>query len=144
MLGNYLSAATLWQDRAIPQGPRSTAAAGLSTRPRVLIRGEAIQATDTVPDAPGHPEPSKQAGSSTWRCASSRPACPTSAATHFTKALTLAPDLAVRPIAAYYLQKMGKPVPEAAKNPAQGAVTVPPASPEPTKPSTASTERHRG
>ena len=29
--------------------------------------------------------------------------------------LTLAPDLAVRPIAAYYLEKMGKPVPAASK-----------------------------
>jgi hypothetical protein len=33
------------------------------------------------------------------------------AAEHFTKALTLAPDMMYRPIAAYYLEKLGKPVP---------------------------------
>ena len=36
---------------------------------------------------------------------------PEDAATHFTQALTLAPELGVRPIAAYYLEKLGKPVP---------------------------------
>ena len=40
---------------------------------------------------------------------------PEDAAAHFTKALTLAPDLPVRPIAAYYLEKMGKPVPPVPK-----------------------------
>ena len=37
---------------------------------------------------------------------------PTDAGEHFTNALTWAPDLPLRPIAAYYLQKLGKPVPE--------------------------------
>jgi len=36
---------------------------------------------------------------------------PDEAAEHLTKALTMAPDLAVRPVAAYYLEKLGKPVP---------------------------------
>jgi hypothetical protein len=36
---------------------------------------------------------------------------PEDAATHFTKALTLTPELPTRLIAAYYLGKMGKPVP---------------------------------
>ena len=38
------------------------------------------------------------------------------AAESFTKALTLVPGLGVRPIAAYYLEKMGKPVPPPAKS----------------------------
>ena len=38
---------------------------------------------------------------------------PEDAATHFTQALTLAPDLGVRAIATYYLEKIGKPVPAA-------------------------------
>ena len=46
---------------------------------------------------------------------------PTEAATHFTNALTWAPDLVVRPIAAYYLQKLGKPVPEALKRSTENA-----------------------
>jgi hypothetical protein len=48
---------------------------------------------------------------------------PDEAAVHFTKALTLAPDLAVRPIAAYYLGKMGKPVPPPIKR--DGATVKP-------------------
>ncbi len=40
---------------------------------------------------------------------------PEKAAEHFTSALTLAPDLITRPIAAYYLEKMGKPVPPPSK-----------------------------
>lgn len=36
---------------------------------------------------------------------------PNNAAEHFTRALTLVPGLQVRPIAAYYLEKIGKPVP---------------------------------
>jgi hypothetical protein len=36
---------------------------------------------------------------------------PDQAAEHFTSSLTLAPQLTTRPIAAYYLEKMGKPVP---------------------------------
>jgi hypothetical protein len=46
---------------------------------------------------------------------------PEEAAEHFTKALTLAPDLVVRPIAAYYLEKIGKPVPPPSKSPGGAA-----------------------
>ena len=41
---------------------------------------------------------------------------PLDAVESLTKALTLAPGLAVRPIAAYYLEKMGQPVPPPPKN----------------------------
>ena len=40
---------------------------------------------------------------------------PDQAAEYFTRSLKLVPDLAVRPIIAYYLEKMGKPVPELPK-----------------------------
>src|SRR5262249_37736040 len=36
---------------------------------------------------------------------------PEEAAKHFTNALTLSPDMPTRPIAAYYLEKLGKAVP---------------------------------
>ena len=50
-------------------------------------------------------------GNSTWPSATWKAGQPTDAADHFTKALTLEPDLTLRPIAAYYLEKLGKPVP---------------------------------
>ena len=40
---------------------------------------------------------------------------PDRAAEYFTRALKLVPELAVRPIIAYYLEKLGKPVPELPK-----------------------------
>jgi hypothetical protein len=40
---------------------------------------------------------------------------PDRAAEHFTQALKLVPDLPVRPIIAYYLERMGRPVPELPK-----------------------------
>ena len=47
---------------------------------------------------------------------------PDHAAEFFTHVLKLVPDIAVRPIIAYYLEKMGKPVPEL---PAKSTVTLP-------------------
>jgi len=46
---------------------------------------------------------------------------PDDAAEHFTKALTLFPELQFRPIAAYYLERMGKPVPPPPKTTARTA-----------------------
>jgi len=40
---------------------------------------------------------------------------PDGAADYFTRALKLVPELAVRPIIGYYLEKLGKPVPELPK-----------------------------
>ena len=58
---------------------------------------------------------------------------PDDAAAHFTQALTLAPDLGVRPIAAYYLEKIGKPVPPLKRGTAAAvddkSATKPPVSP---------------
>ena len=109
LLGNYLSAATLWQDRAIPRlrfdRSNRVLAAGAA-----FVRGEAMQATNTFLAVPGT---LSQQGS--WQydlgLCKLEGGLPEEAAEHFTKALTLAPDLAVRPIAAYYLEKLGKPVP---------------------------------
>jgi tetratricopeptide (TPR) repeat protein len=114
LLGNYLSAATLWRDRAIPrvryERSNRVIAAGA-----VLTRGQAVQAVDTFLTLPG--TLSQQAS---WEfdlaMCDLEAGMPDDAATHFTKALTLAPDIAVRPIAAYYLEKMAKPVPAASKN----------------------------
>ena len=54
---------------------------------------------------------------------------PQPAAEHFTQALTLEPKLTVRPVAAYYLEKLGKPVPPAAgaETESAGVATTEPA-----------------
>jgi tetratricopeptide (TPR) repeat protein len=129
LLGNYFSASTLWQTHAIPRArqDRSTrvlAAAG------VLTRGEATQSTNDFLSLPA--SLTQQA---TWEydlaMCQLEAGTPDEAAVHFTQALTLAPDLHVRPIAAYYLEKLGKPVPPPLKRepgttkPDGSGVTVP-------------------
>jgi tetratricopeptide (TPR) repeat protein len=109
LLGNYSSAATLWQDRSIPRvrfdRSNRVLAAGAA-----LVRGEAMQATNTFLALPG--TLSTQAA---WEydlaLCKLEGGLPEEAGEHFTRALTMAPDLAVRPVAAYYLEKLGKPVP---------------------------------
>jgi tetratricopeptide (TPR) repeat protein len=109
LLGNYISASTLWRERAIPRirYERSNRVIGAGT---ILSRGQAMQAVDTLLTLPG--TLSQQAS---WEydlaMCDLEAGLPDEAATHFTKALNLAPDIAVRPIAAYYLEKMSKPVP---------------------------------
>jgi hypothetical protein len=46
---------------------------------------------------------------------------PDRAADYFTRALKLVPEIAIRPIAAYYLERMGQPVPPLPKG---GTATV--------------------
>ncbi len=143
LLGNYLLTSSLWQDRSIRRvrDDRSfrTLIAGQG-----MVRGQPLQATNTflsIPSSLG-----KQA---MWEfdlaMCQLEGGLPDGAAEHFTKALTLEPDLTMRPIAAYYLQKLGKPVPpkssgaEAGKSggPAgsgSAPTTVSPPSLTPTKP----------
>jgi tetratricopeptide (TPR) repeat protein len=119
LLGNYLSAATLWQDRAIPRLRFDRSNRVLSAG-SALVRGEAMQATNTFSALPGT---LSQQGS--WQydlgLCKLEGGLPEEAAEHFTKALTMAPDLAVRPVAAYYLEKLGKPVPPPTKRPASAS-----------------------
>jgi tetratricopeptide (TPR) repeat protein len=109
LLGNYLSASTLWEDRAIPR-VRFDRANRVMFGGRDLVRGDAIPATNAVLSVP-----SSLQQQATWSyelaMCQLEGGMPEEAAKQFTQALTLAPDLAIRPIAAYYLQKMGKPVP---------------------------------
>lgn len=109
LLGNYQSAATLWQDRAIPRLRLDRSSRVLSAG-SALVRGEAMQATNTFIALPGT---LSQQGA--WEydlgLCKLEGGMPEEAADHLTRALTLAPDLTVRPIAAYYLEKLGKPVP---------------------------------
>jgi tetratricopeptide (TPR) repeat protein len=109
LLGNYLSTASLWQDRAIARlrNSRSNQVLGAGLG---MVRGQALQAANTFLSLP-----SSLGQQASWEfelaLCQLEAGLPDAAAGNFTRALTLDPNLAGRPIAAYYLEKMGKPVP---------------------------------
>ena len=109
LLGNYLSAATLWHERAIPR-VRAERSGRVLASAVGLTRGESLQTTNAFLGLPT--SLSQQAA---WLfdlgMCQLEAGMPIEAAESLTTALTLAPGLGVRPIAAYYLEKMGKPVP---------------------------------
>ena len=80
-----------------------------------LTRGDAMQTTNAFLALP-----TSLGQQATWQydlgMCQIEAGMPVDAAESLTKALTLAPDLGVRLIAAYYLEKMGKPVPPPAKS----------------------------
>jgi hypothetical protein len=154
LLGNYIPAATLLQDRAIPRVrvARSSRVLSPIEGAGALARGDVVPATNTFLALPATLR--QQA---TWAyelgLCQLEAGLPVDAGSSFTSALTLAPDLAVRPIAAYYLERLGKPVPPRSKSdgqaatPAAAAVPAPAAAPsgaaptEPATPSPAATPR---
>jgi tetratricopeptide (TPR) repeat protein len=109
LLGNYLSSASLWNERSILQVRMERSNRSLMAG-RSFARGDAMQATNLFLGIPSSLE--QQA---TWEFDVAicllEGGKPSEAAEHFTKALTIEPNLTVRPIAAYYLEKLGKPVP---------------------------------
>jgi hypothetical protein len=111
LLGNYSSALAVWNREAIPtlRGQR-TLSAPLATH--ALLEGEAGTAARTLLNIPE--ELARQAA---WEfevgMASLEAGEPVDdTASHLTNALKLAPRMAVRPVIAYYLKKLGRPVPE--------------------------------
>ena len=103
------SAAQLWEDRAIlrlrqDEGMRALAAGS------ALLHGQAKTATTLFLEIPG-----KVGLQASWQydlgICELEAGRPDRAAAALTEALTLAPDLPLRPVAAYYLEKLGKPVP---------------------------------
>ena len=109
LLGNYLSAATLWHERAIPRvrAERSGRILGASAG---LTRGDALQTTNAYLALPASLNQQAAWLYDLGMC-QLEAGMPNDAGESLSKALTLAPALGVRPIAAYYLQKMGQPVP---------------------------------
>ncbi len=133
LLGNYDSALAVWTREAIPslRGQR-TYEAPMSARK--LLGGEPTIATSMLLEIPD--QVTRQA---VWEfeagmasLEAGRPVDET--AEHLTNALKLAPRLTVRPVIAYYLKKLGRPVPEPPAEPAKAE----PAKPE-TKPATPAT-----
>ncbi len=109
LLGFYEPAGQLWEDRAIlrlrqDEGMRALAAGS------GLLHGQAKPATTLFLEIPG-----KIGLQASWQyelgICELEAGKPDQAAAALTEALTLAPDLPLRPVAAYYLEKLGKPVP---------------------------------
>jgi tetratricopeptide (TPR) repeat protein len=127
LLGNYLSTASLWNERSIPQVRLMRSSRTLDAA-KALAHGQAIAAVDQFLGIPGSLD--QQAS---WEfdlaICQLEAGLPDEAARHFTAALTLEPDLSMRPIAAYYLEQMGKPVPP--KREARGKAKVVPVDAKP-------------
>jgi tetratricopeptide (TPR) repeat protein len=113
LLGNYQSAATLWRDRAL-RTLRSERSVRALTVARIMTEGELAAAASsnlTIPTLVNRQSALEfELGQCLLEAGS-----PDEAATHFSQSLKLVPDLPFRPIMAYYLGKMGKPVPELSK-----------------------------
>jgi tetratricopeptide (TPR) repeat protein len=140
LLGNYLVTDSLWREKSIPR-VRFHRTGQLLTAGQLSVRGNAMMSTNTLLTIPNSLQ--QQA---TWEfdlaMCQLEGGLPDAASEHFTKALTLDPDLSVRPIAAYYLEKLGKPVPPArgaagAKKPATPETAGAPAGPTVPTPATA-------
>jgi hypothetical protein len=110
LLGNYASGISIWTKEAIPQiRVQRTLQAPFATRAQ--IDGNPLSATRTFLDLPA--EVGKQAFLEFevgMMCLESGQPLDTTAE-HLTNVLKLQPDIASRPVIAYYLEKLGKPVP---------------------------------
>jgi tetratricopeptide (TPR) repeat protein len=113
LIGSYGFTATLWQQRAIPELRAAQAGQALVTG-QSLLKGEIRAATQGFLQLPN--QVNTEAG---WEAELGlcllESGDPDRAAEHLTKAITLAPTAAIRPVLAYYLEKMGKPVPPVPK-----------------------------
>jgi tetratricopeptide (TPR) repeat protein len=122
LLGNYEYAATLWEKYAIPRLRYERSSRALSAS-QTFVRGELTPATRTLLEIPD-----KIAMQAMWEYDAGlcrlEEGIPELAAEHFTKALTMSPKLNLRPVIAYYLEKLGKPVPEAPATPAPASTAA--------------------
>jgi len=132
LLGNYENAVTLWRDKSVSQ-VRTQRSMIAPAAAQMLLNGEPMTSTRMFLEIPE--QVALQAG---WEFELALAALegglpPELAADHFTAALTLEPSMPVRPLIAYYLEKLGKPVPppKPADLPRPAPTT---ASPEPTTP----------
>ncbi len=128
LLGNYHSAATLWHERSIPR-VRAERSGRILASAAGFMRGDALQTTNAFLALPTSLNQQAAWLYDLGMC-QIEAGMPLNAAESLTKALTLSPGLAVRPIAAYYLEKMGQPVPPPPKTArAKGALNQAPADP---------------
>lgn len=135
LMGNCEYAATLWDRYAIPRLRQDRANRALSAT-QGYIGGEAKAATAALLELP-----EKVNQQANWEYDSAlcrlEGGAPEQAAEHFTRVLTLAPKYVLRPVVAYYLEKLGKPVPpipsDAKATPAPAAAKPAAETPRPTE-----------
>ena len=123
LIGNSQVAAYRWERTAIPQVQGEQLQIGLMAGVSA-IRGEVKGATSGFLNLPG-----KVNNQANWEfdlgmCLLESGQSPELVAEHLTRALTLTSDLPFRPIIAYYLQKLGKPVPPLSPSAATATATV--------------------
>jgi tetratricopeptide (TPR) repeat protein len=109
LLGNYLSAASLWGERAIPRLRYERSQRALMAG-QILGRGEAVPAVNSVLSIPGLINRQGAWLYELGQCLLES-GSPERAAEAFEQALKLVPETNLRPIMAYYLEKMGRAVP---------------------------------
>ena len=110
LLGNYSDAIGLWGDRSIAQVQRQRSIeAPLATK--MLLGGDPIASTRVLLTIPENVELQAQWEFELALAALEGGKPPDVTANHFQMALKLEPNLTVRPVIAYYLEKLGKPVP---------------------------------
>ena len=134
LLGNYEQAVFLWRDKSVNQlqtqrGMMAPAATVM------MLNGDPMASTRMFLELPEKVDQQAE-----WEfelgLAALEGGLPSElAAEHFTTALKLEPNLAVRPVIAYYLEKLGKPVPPPKAEAPAPATTTPAAvpAPEPTQ-----------
>src|SRR5262249_29259793 len=109
LVGNYDYAANLWSRYSL-RSLRFERSFNALSAAAALIHGELKVADNTFESIPAKISPQ-----ASWAfdlgISHLEGGDPASAAEAFTAALTLEPKFALRPIAAYYLEKLGKPVP---------------------------------
>ncbi len=110
LLGNYTNALSLWTERSIGQ-LRTQRLMQAPMAAQAFLRGEPVAATRMYIELPEKVD--QQAG---WEfelgMAALEGGLPTAfVAEHLKTALELEPNLSVRPVIAYYLERLGEPVP---------------------------------
>ncbi|WP_205678636.1 tetratricopeptide repeat protein [Aquisphaera insulae] len=117
LLGNYLSAANFWQERAIPRLRYERTSRALSTA-QFVSRGDLVSAAST--DLTLANLLGQQAG---WEFELGvcllESGTPDRAADAFSRALKLEPSTPYRPLMAYYMDQMGRAVPPEAPSKAE-------------------------
>ncbi len=125
LLGNYEYAATFWVQRAIP-GMQYELARMAPATSQAFLKGAIKPATREFLTIPGKISMQASLENEAALCLLEA-GQPRAAAEHFAQALTLEPNLATRPVAAYYLEKLGMPVPPAPEADKPGAAATAPA-----------------
>ena len=138
LLGNYENSITLWRDRAIDEVRKQR-----SIEPPAPARRSSPESRSSPPGRSSE-LPEKVALQAEWEFELALAALeagfpPRLAIDHFQSALKLEPNLAARPVIAYYLEKLGESVPPLKPaEPAPAPASPPAEAPKATEPPAAS------